>query len=99
MFNNHAIDFRHGQHRRRSPFLGQRLAKANALRACVLTGEAVGMGHDRRDRRGRPLRPDAVEGVFGDCAQLGPGLLHSSAEALDFIRRMQPRVIAEYGAA
>ena len=41
------------QHRRRGPFLGERAAEAGALRLGALAGEALGVRHDRRERRRR----------------------------------------------
>ena len=90
--------FGHGQHRRRHPFLGQVARQPGALCLGAFAGKGFGVRHHRRQGRGRLPGPDPVERVVGDGAQFRPGLLGSDAEALDFVRGVQPRVVAKHRA-
>ena len=89
--------FRARQHRRRGAVIGERAAQPGALRRRALAGKAVGVRYHRRERRRRPPRPDPVDRV-GDRLEAGPGALGAGFEALDLLRRVQPRVIADHHA-
>jgi hypothetical protein len=92
---------RHRQHRGRDSLLGEAAREAGALVGRALAGEAVGMRHDRGERRSRSPRPDPVHRiavlVIVHRAQAGPGAFGSNPQPLDLLRRVQPGVVAENG--
>ena len=90
--------FGHRQYRRRDPVLGEATGEPLALRLRAFAGKAVGMRHDRRQGCGRLVRPDPIQRVAIDRAKAGAGFFGGGGKALDLVRRVQPRVVAEHGA-
>ena len=89
--------FRHRQHGGAGAVLGERPADARAFVGGALAGEIVGLGKDRCQRRRWPARPHRVERIFLHRAQDGAGALDASAQPLDFLRRVKPRVVTDRG--
>ena len=89
--------FRHRQHRCGGALLGQAAPEPGPLRFGALAGIALGMRHHRGERCRRPARPRLVDQIC-DRLEARSGALGAGAEALNLLRRVQPRVIADHGA-